>query len=61
MIVKKTYGDDYIIMEVTDIEYNQESKCTNLIGKLIDEKGCEGFRDFEEVVLRINENVEVIK
>lgn len=61
MIVKKHYDDDYIIMEVTDIEYRKDTKSTNLIGKLIDEKGCEGFRDFKELVLRMNENVEVIK
>lgn len=62
MIIKKHYGDDeYIILEVTDIEYEKDTKRTNLIGKLIDEKGCGDFREFKELVLRMNENVEVIK
>ena len=61
MIIKKYYGDDYIIMEVIDIEYKKDTKSTNLIGKLIEQQGCDGFLEFEELVLRMNENVEVIK
>lgn len=61
MIVKKTYGEYYIVMKVTDIETNKNGTYTKLIGTLIDEKGCEEFRNFEELVLHVNENVEVIE
>ena len=51
MIIKKTYCDDsYIIMNLT-----------TLIGKLIDEKDCEEFREYNEVCLIMNENIEVIE
>lgn len=38
MIIKKNYGEDYIIMKVTNIETNTTGTYTNLIGQLIDEK-----------------------
>lgn len=38
MIIKKNYGEDYIIMKVTNIETNKTGTYTNLIGQLIDEK-----------------------
>lgn len=60
MIIKKTYGENYIVMKVTDIKTNKNGTYTTLIGTLIDEKGCEEFRKFEELVLHVDENVEVI-
>lgn len=61
MVIKKNYGEDYIIMKVTNIETNKTGTYTNLIGQLIDEKGCENFRDFKELRLHLNGNVEVIE
>ena len=60
MIIKKTYGDSYIIMKVTNIKVNEYGAWTMLIGQLIDEKGCESFRYFKELILHMNDNVEVI-
>lgn len=37
MIIKKSYGEDYIIMKVTNIKTNKNGVYTNLIGQLIDE------------------------
>lgn len=61
MIIKKNYGDDYVIMKVTNIETSENGPFTILSGQLIDEKGCEEFREFEELSLHMNENVEVIE
>lgn len=61
MIIKKNYGEDYIIMKVTNIEMSENGPFTILSGQLIDEKGCEEFREFKELILRMNENVEVIE
>ncbi len=61
MIIKKNYGEDYIIMKVTNIETSENGLFTILSGQLIDEKGCEEFRKFEELNLHMNENVEVIE
>lgn len=61
MIIKKSYGETYIIMEVKNIIYNIDTKRINLIGKLIEQNGCDAFLDFEELVLRMNEDVEVIE
>ena len=61
MIIKKNYGEDYIIMKVTNIETSENGLFTLLSGQLIDEKGCEKFREFEELSLHMNENVEVIE
>ena len=61
MVIKKNYGEDYIIMKVTNIETNKTGTYTNLIGQLIDEKGCENFRDSKELSLHLNGNVEVIE
>lgn len=61
MIIKKNYGEDYIIMKVTNIETNKTGTYTNLIGQLIDEKGCADFREFEELRLHLNNDVEVIE
>ena len=61
MIIKKNYGEDYIIMKVTNIETSRNGLFTILNGQLIDEKGCEEFREFEELSLRMNEDVEVIE
>lgn len=60
MIIKKTYGEDYIIMKVTNIKVTKSGTSKILIGQLIDEKGCEDFRDLEELVLYMDDNVEVI-
>lgn len=62
MIIKKSYCEnDYIIMEVMNITYDVDTKRTNLIGKLIKQNGCDDFLEFEELVLRMNEDVEVIE
>ena len=61
MIIKKSYGETYIIMEVMNITYDVNTEHTNLIGKLIKQNGCDGFLEFEELVLRMNEDVEVIE
>lgn len=61
MIVKKNYGDDYIIMKLTNIEFRDDNKTTLLIGELIDEKGCGDFREFNELCLIMDRNVEVIE
>lgn len=62
MIIKKTYRDDsYIIMNLTTIEFDRYTGVTILIGKLIDEKDCEKFREYNEVCLVMNENIEVIE
>lgn len=61
MIIKKNYGEDYIIMKVSNIETSENGLFTILSGQLIDEKGCEEFREFEELNLHMNENVEVIE
>ena len=61
MIIKNNYGEDYIIMKVTNIETNKTGTYTNLIGQLIDEKGCDDFREFDELSLHLDENVEVIE
>lgn len=61
MIIKKSYGEDYIIMKVTNIETNKTGTYTNLIGQLIDEKGCADFREFDELILHLNDDVEVIE
>ena len=61
MIIKKNYGENYVIMKVTNIETSENGLFTILSGQLIDEKGCEGFREFEELLLHMNENVEVIE
>lgn len=50
-----------IIMKVTNIETSENGLFTSLSGQLIAEKGCEEFREFEELNLRMNENVEVIE
>ncbi len=61
MIIKKNYGEDYIIMKVSNIETSENGLFTILSGQLIDEKGCEEFREFEELNLHMNKNVEVIE
>lgn len=62
MIIKKTYVDDsYIIMNLTTIEFNKRNGNTLLIGKLIDDKDCEEFREYDEVCLVMDENIEVIE
>lgn len=62
MIIKKTYNDDsYIIMNLTTIEFDKRTRGTILIGKLIDEKDCEEFREYNEVCLIMDENIEVIE
>lgn len=48
-------------MKVTNIETNKIGTYTNLIGQLIDEKGCADFREFEELSLHLNNDVEVIE
>lgn len=61
MIIKKSYGTEgYVIINLTSIEFDKNNNSTLLIGKLIDEKDCEEFREYEEVYLFMNENVEVI-
>ena len=60
MIIKKNYGEDYVIMKVTNITTSENGLFTILSGQLIDEKNCEEFREFEELSLHMNENVEVI-
>lgn len=60
MIIKKTYDEDYIIMKVTDIKTNENGTYTTLIGKLIDEKGCNDFRLLEELILHLTDDVEVL-
>lgn len=37
MIVKKSYGEDYIIMKVTNIKTNKAGTWTTLIGQLIND------------------------
>lgn len=62
MIIKKTYCDDsYIIMNLTTIEFDKHTGVTTLIDKLIDEKDCEEFREYNEVCLIMDENIEVIE
>lgn len=61
MVIKKYYGDNYVIMKVTNITTSENGKYTILSGQLIDEKGCEEFREFEELNLYMNEYVEVIE
>ena len=61
MIIKKYYGKDYVIMKVTNITTSGNSIFTILSGQLIDEHGCEEFREFEELRLHMNEDVEVIE
>ena len=61
MIIKKNYGEDYVIMKVTNIEMSENGLSTILSGQLIDEKGCEEFREFEELVLHMDKNVEVLE
>ena len=61
MIVKKNYGEDYVIMKVTNIETNKDGTWTTLIGQLINEQGCEDFKEFEELCLHLNNDVEVIE
>lgn len=62
MIIKKTYGDDiYIIMNLTTIEFDKCTEDTLLIGKLIDNKNCEEFREYDKVCLVMDENIEVIE
>lgn len=61
MIIKKSYGTEgYVIINLTSIEFDKNNNSTLLIGKLIDEKDCEEFREYKEVYLFMNENVEVI-
>lgn len=62
MIIKKNYGEyGYIVLDVKDIEYDTNSGQTQFIGTIIDQKDCEDFLDFEEVVLNMSQNVEIIK
>lgn len=61
MIIKKCYGKDYVIMKVTNITTDEKGVFTILSGQLIDEKGCEEFREFEELNLHMNADVEVIE
>lgn len=62
MIIKKDYGEyGYIVLDVKDIEYDINSGKTQFIGTIIDQKDCEDFLDFEEVVLNMNKKVEIIK
>lgn len=62
MIIKKTYHDgSYLVIEVTDIEFHRAKCITNLIGKLIDEDGCEEFRQYKELCITMDENVKVVK
>lgn len=62
MIIKKDYGEyGYIVLDVKDIEYDTNSGKTQFIGTIIDEKDCEDFLGYEEVVLAMNQNVEIIK
>ena len=62
MIIKKNYGKhDYIVLDVKDIVYDRNSKNTQFIGTIVDQKDCEDFLCFEEVVLNMTENVEIIK
>lgn len=59
MIIKKTYSkDDYIIFKLTNIF--MLNGITYLNGKVIETIDPE-FRKFNEVVLTMNENVEVVE
>lgn len=61
MIVKKNYGDSYIIMKVTNIQTNETGDDTLLYGKLVGQNGCEDFLGFDELCLHMTNNVEVIE
>lgn len=61
MIIKKNYGDSYIIMKVTNIRTNKTGDYTVLNGKLIEQNGCETFLEFDELCLHMTNDVEVIE
>lgn len=61
MIVKKNYGDSYVIMKVTSIQTNETGTYTILNGKLIEQNGCENFLEFDELCLHMTNNVEVVE
>lgn len=61
MIIKKNYGDSYIIMKVTNIRTNKTGVYTVLNGKLIEQNGCENFLEFDELCLHMTNDVEVIE
>lgn len=61
MIIKKNYGECFIIMKVTNIETNETGTYTTLIGKLIDQKGCDDFLEFDELCLHMTNEVEVME
>lgn len=61
MIIKKSYGEKYIIMKVTNIETTENNTYTTLTGKLIEQKGCEKFLNLDELVLHMTDAVEVIE
>ena len=61
MIIKKKYGEDYVIMKVTNIETTKNGIYTILSGTLIEQQGCDDFLEFEELCLHMNEDVEVIE
>lgn len=62
MIIKKTYDKDvYVIMKVTNIKTIKNGKHTFLIGQLIDERGCYEFKNFQELILHVNNDIEVIE
>lgn len=48
-------------MKLTNITTNKNGTYTNLIGKLIDEKGCDDFREFNELCLHMTKDIEVIE
>lgn len=62
MVIKKTYLDgSYMVIKLTDIEFNKDNGSVCLVGKLIAEEGCDTFRDYNEVCVFMNENVNVVK
>lgn len=62
MVIKKTYFDgSYMVIKLTDIEFNKDNGAVSLIGKLVDEEGCDEFREYNDVCVFMNENVNVVK
>lgn len=50
-----------MVIKLTDIEFNKVNGAVSLIGKLVDEEGCDEFREYNEVCVFMNENVNVVK
>lgn len=62
MIIKKNYGKShYIVLDVTDIEYDSYYGSATIFGEIIDQKGCDVFLGCDICCVAMDEDVEIVK